>query len=68
MGPALVPGGGPGGGAEFTQTDPGTETVVTYKALVPGIFVYHGATPSVPNHITNGMYGLLLVEPEGGLP
>ncbi|TIS85829.1 copper-containing nitrite reductase [Mesorhizobium sp.] len=59
---------GPGGGAEFTQTDPGTETVVTFKALVPGIFVYHCATPSVPNHITNGMYGLLLVEPEGGLP
>jgi nitrite reductase (NO-forming) len=59
---------GPGGGAEFTQTDPGAETVVTFKALVPGIFVYHCATPSVPNHITNGMYGLLLVEPEGGLP
>jgi nitrite reductase (NO-forming) len=59
---------GPGGGAEFTQTDPGAETVVTFKALIPGIFVYHCATPSVPNHITNGMYGLLLVEPEGGLP
>jgi nitrite reductase (NO-forming) len=59
---------GPGGGAAFTQTDPGAETVVTFKALVPGIYVYHCATPSVPNHITNGMYGLLLVEPEGGLP
>jgi nitrite reductase (NO-forming) len=59
---------GPGGGAEFTQTDPGAETVFTFKALVPGIFVYHCATPSVPTHITNGMYGLLLVEPEGGLP
>lgn len=59
---------GPGGGAEFTQTDPGTETVVTFKALIPGIYVYHCATPSVPHHITNGMYGLILVEPEGGLP
>ena len=59
---------GPGGGAEFTQTDPGKETIVTFKALVPGLFVYHCATPSVPHHITNGMYGLLLVEPEGGLP
>ncbi|HVX37571.1 MAG TPA: copper-containing nitrite reductase [Hyphomicrobium sp.] len=59
---------GPGGSSEFTQTDPGDESVVTFKALVPGIFVYHCATPSVPNHITNGMYGLLLVEPEGGLP
>ena len=59
---------GPGGGAEFTQTDPGAESVFTFKALVPGIFAYHCATPSVPTHITNGMYGLLLVEPEGGLP
>jgi nitrite reductase (NO-forming) len=59
---------GPGGGAEFTQTDPGQESVVTFKALVPGLFVYHCATPSVPQHITNGMYGMILVEPEGGLP
>ena len=59
---------GPGGGAEFTQTDPGQETIVTFKALVPGLFVYHCATPSVPQHITNGMYGMILVEPEGGLP
>jgi nitrite reductase (NO-forming) len=59
---------GPGGGAEFTQTKPGEETVVTFKALIPGLYVYHCATPSVPHHITNGMYGLLLVEPEGGLP
>jgi nitrite reductase (NO-forming) len=59
---------GPGGGAEFTQADPGEEKIVTFKALVPGLFVYHCATPSVPHHITNGMYGLILVEPEGGLP
>jgi nitrite reductase (NO-forming) len=59
---------GPGGGAEFTQTDPGKEKVVTFKALTPGLFVYHCATPSVPQHITNGMYGMILVEPEGGLP
>jgi nitrite reductase (NO-forming) len=59
---------GPGGGAEFTQAAPGEEKVVTFKAMVPGLYVYHCATPSVPHHITNGMYGLLLVEPEGGLP
>jgi nitrite reductase (NO-forming) len=59
---------GPGGGAMFTQTDPGAEKTVTFKALVPGLFVYHCATPSVAHHITNGMYGLILVEPEGGLP
>jgi nitrite reductase (NO-forming) len=59
---------GPGGGAEFTQTEPGQEKIVTFKALIPGLFVYHCATPSVPHHITSGMYGMILVEPEGGLP
>ena len=59
---------GPGGGAEFTQTDPGAEKIVSFKALITGLYVYHCATPSVANHIANGMYGLLLVEPEGGLP
>ena len=59
---------GPGGGAEFTQADPGQEKIVTFKALIPGLFVYHCATPSVPHHITSGMYGMILVEPEGGLP
>ncbi|MGQ4274100.1 copper-containing nitrite reductase [Terrihabitans sp. B22-R8] len=59
---------GPGGGAEFTQTDPGDEKVVTFKALIPGLYVYHCATPSVAHHITSGMYGMILVEPEGGLP
>jgi nitrite reductase (NO-forming) len=59
---------GPGGGAHTTQTEPGKTTVVTFKALKPGIYVYHCATPSVAHHITSGMYGLILVEPEGGLP
>ena len=38
---------GPGGGAHTTQTEPGKETVVTFKALKPGAYVYHCATPSV---------------------
>ena len=59
---------GPGGGAASTQTDPGQEKTVKFKALVPGLYVYHCATPMVAHHIANGMYGLILVEPEGGLP
>jgi nitrite reductase (NO-forming) len=59
---------GPGGGADFTQIAPGEEAVVTFKALKPGIYVYHCATPSVAGHISSGMYGLILIEPEGGLP
>lgn len=59
---------GPGGGAVATQTRPGEETHFTFKAINPGLFVYHCATPMVAHHITNGMYGLILVEPEEGLP
>lgn len=59
---------GPGGGSSVTQTPPGEETVFTFKALIPGLFVYHCATPMVAQHIANGMYGMILVEPEGGLP
>ena len=58
---------GPGGGAAATQVDPGHEKVVKFKALAPGLYVYHCATPMVAHHIANGMYGLILVEPEGGL-
>ncbi len=59
---------GPGGGAVFTPTEPGKETMFTFKALNPGLYVYHCATPMVAEHIANGMYGMILVEPEGGLP
>ena len=59
---------GPGGGAAALQVDPGKEKSMTWKALVPGLYVYHCATPMVAEHIANGMYGLILVEPEGGLP
>ena len=59
---------GPGGGATMSQTPPGEETMFTARALNPGLFVYHCATPMVAEHIANGMYGLILVEPEEGLP
>lgn len=59
---------GPGGGAVYTQTNPGESNTFSFKTLTPGLFVYHCATPSVPHHIAQGMYGLILVEPEGGLP
>jgi nitrite reductase (NO-forming) len=59
---------GPGGGAAALQVDPGQEKSMTFKALVPGLFVYHCATPMVAAHIANGMFGLILVEPKEGLP
>ncbi len=58
--------GGHGGG-EHTQVAPGQEKTITFKALNPGLYVYHCATPLVPQHIAAGMYGMILVEPEAGL-
>lgn len=59
---------GPGGGADVTQVAPGEEKAFRFKALSPGVFVYHCATPYVPLHVTNGMYGLIVIEPEEGYP
>lgn len=59
---------GPGGGAAATNANPGETKSFTFRALQPGLYVYHCATPMVAQHISNGMYGLILVEPEGGLP
>ncbi|GGZ56973.1 hypothetical protein GCM10008101_08080 [Lysobacter xinjiangensis] len=59
---------GPGGGAAVTQVAPGQTKSFTFKAINPGLYVYHCATPMVAHHISNGMYGMILVEPEGGLP
>ena len=58
---------GPGGGAAVNQVAPGHTKSFSFKALAPGLYVYHCATPMVAQHITNGMYGMILVEPEGGL-
>ncbi|UZH54123.1 nitrite reductase, copper-containing [Salinimicrobium tongyeongense] len=58
---------GPGGGAESSFVAPGHEAVFTFKTMNPGLYVYHCATAPVGMHIANGMYGLILVEPEGGL-
>ncbi|MEC7265193.1 MAG: copper-containing nitrite reductase [Bacteroidota bacterium] len=59
---------GPGGGAESSFVAPGHEKVFSFKTLNPGLYVYHCATAPVGMHIANGMYGLILVEPDGGLP
>ena len=59
---------GPGGGAAASLVAPGQQRTFSFKCLNPGLYVYHCAQAPVPMHIANGMYGLILVEPEGGLP
>ena len=58
---------GPGGGAKVTQLPPGGQASFKFKALNPGVYVYHCATPMVAHHIASGMYGLIVVEPPEGL-
>jgi len=58
---------GPGGGAESSFVAPGQEKAFSFKALHPGLYVYHCAVAPVGMHIANGMYGLILIEPEEGL-
>ncbi len=59
---------GQGGGAAYTNVSPGESKTFTFKATTPGLFVYHCATPIIPQHISEGMYGMILIEPAGGLP
>jgi nitrite reductase (NO-forming) len=58
---------GPGGGAEQMRVAPNETKTFQFTATRPGIYVYHCASPHVPSHIANGMYGMILVEPKGGL-
>jgi nitrite reductase (NO-forming) len=59
---------GPGGGATVTDVRPGESKTMRFKALNPGLYVYHCAHPNVANHMAHGMYGLILVEPAEGMP
>jgi len=59
---------GPGGGGAATMAAPGETKSFTFKAQHPGLYVYHCAIPPAAMHIAKGMYGLILVEPEAGLP
>ncbi len=59
---------GPGGGGAVSMVAPGESKTFTFKALNPGLFVYHCAAPNMAVHMAHGMYGLILVEPKEGLP
>ena len=55
---------GPGGGAEDTTVTPGETATIRFKAMYPGVFIYHCAVPNMDQHISAGMFGAILVEPE----
>lgn len=59
---------GPGGGAPATFAESDQTKIGIFKMTYPGLYIYHCAAEPVASHIANGMYGLILVEPEEGLP
>jgi nitrite reductase (NO-forming) len=59
---------GPGGGAEASMVSPGETAAFEFKAMYPGVHVYHCAVPNMDYHISAGMFGAILVEPKEGLP
>jgi nitrite reductase (NO-forming) len=58
---------GPGGGASVSTVQPGETKTFTWKALNPGLYIYHCASMNVSTHNSHGQYGLILVEPAEGL-
>lgn len=59
---------GSGGGAALTHVMPGESKTFTWKALNPGLYIYHCAMPNVSTHNSHGQYGLILIEPLEGMP
>ena len=57
------------GGGELTLISPGEECVLRFKAIKPGVFVYHCAPGGamIPYHVTHGMNGAIMVLPRDGL-
>ncbi len=53
---------GPGGGAVLTHVAPGETKAFRWKALNPGLYIYHCAMPNVSTHNSHGQYGLILVD------
>ncbi len=52
----------------YRNVKPGEKLSYTWTANYPGVFMYHCGTPPVIAHISNGMYGTIIVEPAEGLP
>jgi nitrite reductase (NO-forming) len=59
---------GPGGGAEASMVAPGETATFRFKATYAGSYIYHCAVPNLDMHISSGMFGMIMVEPEEGLP
>ena len=53
---------------DFADVEPGASKTFSFVASVPGVFMYHCGTAPAFEHIANGMYGAIVVEPKNMPP
>lgn len=51
---------------EFAEIKPGETKSFTFNAEHPGVFIYHCGPSSMAEHISRGMYGVIIVDPKEG--
>jgi nitrite reductase (NO-forming) len=60
---------GPGGGAPVTEVAPGETKTFSFRATRRGAYIYHCSGEGMPwEHVSHGMFGLIQIDPPGGLP
>jgi nitrite reductase (NO-forming) len=53
---------------QMIEIKPGATFTYTFTADYAGVWMYHCGTAPALHHIANGMFGMVIVEPNGGLP
>jgi nitrite reductase (NO-forming) len=53
---------------QMVEIKPGETFTYTFAADYAGVWMYHCGTAPALLHIANGMFGMVIVEPKGGLP
>jgi nitrite reductase (NO-forming) len=53
---------------QMVDIAPGATFTYTFTADYAGVWMYHCGTAPALEHIANGMFGMVIVEPKGGLP
>lgn len=51
---------------QMTSIKPGEEKLYEWRADYAGVWMYHCGSPHPLHHMANGLYGMVIVEPEGG--
>ncbi len=51
---------------EFSPVKPGDSKHFKFQANSPGVFMYHCGAANMAQHITKGMFGIIIVDPKEG--